>query len=80
MTFELLLQGRQGYVTWEGATGRDAARRYVDSHRDAVVIAWRHVRHGLFYGPKPIIDGTDAPRLPWHSERVTPPSSVGGES
>jgi hypothetical protein len=75
MTFELLLQGRRGYVTWEGESGEDAARRYVDMHRDAVVIAWRHVRHGLFFGPKPIIDGTetidgpDARRLPWRGTK-----------
>lgn len=69
MKFELLIQGRPGYVTWEGETGEDAALRYVDMHPDAVVIAWRHVRHGLFFGPKPIIDGTEAPRLPWHNAR-----------
>jgi hypothetical protein len=84
MTFELLLQGRRGYVTWEGETGEDAARRYVDMHRDETVIAWRNVRHGLFFGPKPIIDGTDtvdgptARRLPWRGGRAATLRS-GGE-
>lgn len=31
-------------VTWTGNDGEDAARRYVDAHRDAVVVAWREDR------------------------------------
>jgi hypothetical protein len=37
-------------VEWEGADGEDAARRYVDCHRDRAVIACHPVRHGLFIG------------------------------
>lgn len=48
--FELLLQGGK-VVSWEGATGEDAARRYVDCHREDKVIAWREARrHGVFPG------------------------------
>ena len=28
-------------VKWAGIDGRDAAKRYVDCHREATVIAWR---------------------------------------
>lgn len=31
-------------VSWNGKDGEDASRRYVDCHRDAVVVAWRHPR------------------------------------
>lgn len=55
MTYELKLATGQ-VVTWEGASGEDAARRYVDVYRDATVIAWRHVRHGLFIGAREIIE------------------------
>ena len=46
-------------VEWAGEGGEDAARRYVDCHRDAVVVAWREPRFGLFvYNPSyRIIDG-----------------------
>lgn len=45
--FDLKLADGQ-VVTWQGSTGEDAARRYVDAHRDAAVIAWRNAdRHGL---------------------------------
>jgi hypothetical protein len=37
-------------VTWQGSSEIDAAKRYVDCHRDAVVVATRPVRHGLFIG------------------------------
>lgn len=41
--FELkLADGRRAH--WTGADGIDAARRYVDAYRDAVVVAWRHDR------------------------------------
>lgn len=55
MTFELKLTTGK-IVTWEGESGEDAAGRYVDMHRDAAVIAWRHVRHGLFVGAKPTVE------------------------
>ena len=48
-TFELLLGGG-AVVRWEGVTGEDAARRYVDCYRSAVVVAWREIVHGLFIG------------------------------
>jgi len=38
--YELRLQGGK-VVRWPGDSGPDAAERYVDAHRDAVVIAWR---------------------------------------
>ena len=42
-TYELLLaDGRR--VTWDGADGIDACRRYADAHRGAVVLAWRRPR------------------------------------
>jgi hypothetical protein len=37
-------------VRWQGHDERDAAERYADSHRDAVVVATRPIRHGLFVG------------------------------
>ena len=38
-------------VIWEGKDGQDAARRFVSSHPDKEVIAFRnHPRHGLFIG------------------------------
>ena len=33
-----------GVATWQGASGEEAARRYVDCHREATVIAWRAAR------------------------------------
>jgi hypothetical protein len=50
MKWELkLADGKR--VEWEGDDGEDAARRYVDVHRDAAVVATRradeHV-HGVF--------------------------------
>jgi hypothetical protein len=52
--FELLLLGDEKspteIVRWSGKDGEDAARRYVDCHRDASVIAWREIAHGLFIG------------------------------
>jgi hypothetical protein len=48
MRFELKLSTGQ-VVEWEGSDGVNAAERYVDAHRDAVVIAWREAnRHGIF--------------------------------
>lgn len=49
-TFELkLADGR--VVTWEGIDAVDAASRYVASHPEATVRAWRRTnRHGLFGG------------------------------
>ena len=36
-------------VVWQGETGEDAARRYVDTNRDAAVVAVRSwPRHGVF--------------------------------
>lgn len=36
-------------VEWDGDDGEHAARRYVDVHRDAVVVASRPAdRHGIF--------------------------------
>ena len=55
MTFELKLASGK-VVTWEGESGEDAAFRYADCHRDVTVVAWRHVRHGLFIGPREIIE------------------------
>lgn len=49
MEFELRLLGGK-VVRWEGTSGQDAARRYVDTHREASVIAWRPIRYGLFIG------------------------------
>lgn len=55
MTFELKLStGR--VVTWEGGSGEDAALRFVDSHPEATVIAWRHVQHGLFVGVREVVE------------------------
>lgn len=36
-------------VVWSGTSGEDAARRYVDGHRAAAIIAYRvYPRHGIF--------------------------------
>ena len=55
MTFELKLASGK-VVTWEGSSGEDAALRYVDMYQGATVVAWRHVRHGLFIGSREIIE------------------------
>jgi hypothetical protein len=48
LMFELKLATGK-IARWPGRDGPDAARRYVDCHRDAVVVAWRPAdRHGLF--------------------------------
>ena len=47
--YELKL-GDGRVVTWVGDGPIRAAERYVDVHRDAVVVAWREVVHGLFVG------------------------------
>lgn len=53
MTFELKLSTGK-WVVWEGKDWEDAAHRYVDTFRDATVIAWRHYpRHGLFAIERP---------------------------
>jgi len=48
-TFELKLSNGKR-VTWTGYDGIDAARRYVDAHRGASVIAWRIPRVDLTVG------------------------------
>ena len=56
MQFELkLADGRR--VVGEGRDGEDAARRYVDAHRDAVVVAFRNYpRHGVFmFGRRSVV-------------------------
>lgn len=46
--FELKLAGHQRPERWPGSSGEEAARRYVDAHRDAVVIAYREAhRYGV---------------------------------
>lgn len=36
-------------VIWNGDSGEDAAERYVETFRDAIVIAWRNYpRTGVF--------------------------------
>lgn len=48
MKFELKLQTGK-VVEWDGKDGEDAARRYVDCHREAAVVASRPAdRHGIF--------------------------------
>lgn len=47
--FELKLASGK-VVTWMGGSGEDAARRYVDSHRSEVVVAWRYPRTELRIG------------------------------
>jgi len=37
-------------VSWQGASGEEAARRYVDAHRDAVVVAVRRPPVALVVG------------------------------
>jgi hypothetical protein len=44
MWFELKLAGTSKTAHWPGSSGEDAARRYVDAHRSAIVVAWRHDR------------------------------------
>jgi len=45
--YELKIQHNQT-VRAVGWDGRDAARRYVDSHREAIVFATKPVVHGIF--------------------------------
>lgn len=65
MYFELLLQkhprpsSTKGVVSWEGQDGPDAAKRYAETHPGETVIAWRPERHGVFIGPRRILDGRD---------------------
>lgn len=55
MIFELKLSTGK-VVTWEGVSGEDAALRYADFHREATVVAWRHIQHGLFVGVQEIVE------------------------
>lgn len=49
-----LADGRK--VRWDGPSGPEAARRYVDAHREATVVAWRTwPRQGIFVGGGRII-------------------------
>ncbi len=41
MKYELKLKGTRRTAVWEGASGIDAANRYVDAHQDDAVVAWR---------------------------------------
>ena len=51
--FELKLAAGKP-VVWEGTDGENAARRYVDMHREAEVVAWRTwPRWGIFVGVDP---------------------------
>ena len=45
-------------VRWTGSSGEDAARRYVASHPDEIVYAWRvYPRQGVLAGmPRQIIE------------------------
>ena len=48
--YELKLAGG-GSAEWTGADGESAARRYVDAHHEATVVAFRLARsetHGVF--------------------------------
>ena len=47
MEYQLKLDNNK-VVTWEGKNEEDAARRYVDCFRDAVVVATRPVPTGIF--------------------------------
>ena len=47
---------KRKWVTWDGSDGLKACASYADAHREATVLAWRHVRHGLFIGTKNIIE------------------------
>ena len=42
------------FVEWEGSTGEGAAQNYASSHPEAIITAWREVRHGLFLGTQRI--------------------------
>lgn len=46
MQFDLKLANGKT-VTWSGEDGENAARRYVDCHRDDAVVAWRNARGPL---------------------------------
>ena len=48
-TYELKLASGD-VARWQGTTGVNAAERYVDMHRDAVVVAWREPRVQLLVG------------------------------
>jgi hypothetical protein len=48
-TYELKLASGT-VVRWQGSSGVSAAERYVDCHRDAVVVAWREPRVQLLTG------------------------------
>ena len=37
-----------GVVSWSGRDGADAAARYVDAHRETVIVAWREPRYGVY--------------------------------
>lgn len=44
-------------VIWEGEDAINAAKRYVDCHREDIVIAWReYPRYGIFLGTQNIIE------------------------
>ena len=45
-TFELKLDDGS-VVLWDGTSGEDAMRRYADTFRGSVVVAWRYPRHGV---------------------------------
>ena len=53
--FELKLSTGK-VVEWEGSDGKAAAQNYAAAHPEAVVIAWREPRHGLFFGAKVIVE------------------------
>lgn len=60
MKYELKRRNKPGWVEWDGATGEDAARRYVGEHRSEVIVAIRRgERHGIFEGIGNIIEPGD---------------------
>jgi hypothetical protein len=53
-TFEpRLADGR--VVEWDGTDGPEAARRYVECFKDAVVVAWRWPKYVIGIGYKEIL-------------------------
>lgn len=61
MTVEFKLSDGR-IVTWQGNDPIDAASRYVDTFRDAEIVAWRMPGKGIrVWSGRPIIDPSGRP-------------------
>lgn len=51
--YQIRIQGKRGWATWDGIDGEDACRRYAAAHPGMTVIGWREPPFSLCIGVLP---------------------------